>query len=248
MLERALAEGVIDGGYVLDETNAREALDADLVVIALYPRAALDFLRGCARCAKEGALWSDLTGIKGPLIEEARRSMPEGTEFLGAHPMAGRESSGYAASDGKLFTGCNFIITPHEKNSHGALSLLREMAAYTGAARVIETTPEIHDRMIAYTSQMMHIIAVSVCDDENLFQYQGFEGDSFRGCTRVAALDVPLWTELFSMNAPALCAALQASEAVKLLCGRDSPLAGKLLCADLLNQDYEVLSLPPESV
>ena len=63
VLERALAEGVIDSGYVLDETNAEEALDADLVVIALYPRAALDFLRGCARCAKEGALWSDLTGI-----------------------------------------------------------------------------------------------------------------------------------------------------------------------------------------
>ncbi len=75
-----------------------------------------------------------------------------------------------------------------------------------------KTTPEQHDAIIAYTSQMMHIIAVAVCDDPSLFQYQGFEGDSFRGCTRVAALDVPLWTQLFSMNRPALCAALEQLE------------------------------------
>ncbi|WP_455599429.1 prephenate dehydrogenase [Cloacibacillus sp.] len=204
VLARAQAEGVIDKGYVLDETNAREALDADLVVIALYPRAALNFLRGCARCAKEGALWSDLTGIKGALIEEARRSMPAGAEFLGAHPMAGRESSGYAASDGKLFTGCNFIITPHEKNSRGAVSLLREMAAYAGAARVIETTPEKHDRMIAYTSQMAHVLTAAILNSGLLFESKGFEGGSFRDLTRVGTLNPEMWSELFSMNAAPL--------------------------------------------
>ncbi|WP_455600406.1 prephenate dehydrogenase [Cloacibacillus sp.] len=204
VLARAQAEGVIDKGYVLDETNAREALDADLVVIALYPRAALNFLRGCARCAKEGALWSDLTGIKGALIEEARRSMPAGAEFLGAHPMAGRESSGYAASDGKLFTGCNFIIMPHEKNSRGAVSLLREMAAYAGAARVIETTPEKHDRMIAYTSQMAHVLTAAILNSGLLFESKGFEGGSFRDLTRVGTLNPEMWSELFSMNAAPL--------------------------------------------
>ncbi len=79
---------------------------------------------------------------------------------------------------------------------------MERVARHIGCADVVRTTPEQHDAIIAYTSQMMHIIAVSVCDDPSLFQYQGFEGDSFRGCTRVAALDVPLWTQLFSMNAP----------------------------------------------
>ncbi|MEG1721005.1 MAG: prephenate dehydrogenase dimerization domain-containing protein, partial [Pseudoflavonifractor sp.] len=79
---------------------------------------------------------------------------------------------------------------------------------YIGCRDVVKTSPQDHDAMLAYTSQMMHIIAVSVCDDEQLFACKGFEGSSFRGCTRVAALDVPLWTELFSLNAPALLSAL----------------------------------------
>ena len=74
------------------------------------------------------------------------------------------------------------------------------------------TTPKEHDAIIAYTSQLMHIIAVATCDDEDLFRCRGFEGGSFRGCTRVAALDVPLWTELFSMNAPALCQCIRRLE------------------------------------
>ena len=73
---------------------------------------------------------------------------------------------------------------------------------------MVNTTPAEHDAIIAYTSQMMHIIAVSVCDDEGLFACRGFEGSSFRGCTRVADLDVELWTQLFSMNRNALSAAL----------------------------------------
>ena len=89
---------------------------------------------------------------------------------------------------------------------------MERLARYIGCADVVQTTAERHDAIIAYTSQMMHIIAVAVCDDPSLFQYQGFEGDSFRGCTRVAALDVPLWTQLFSMNAKALGSALEQLE------------------------------------
>ncbi len=244
VLAKALDSGVIDKGYILNEDNARDALDADLVVIALYPRAALDFLRGCARRAKEGALWSDLTGIKGPLIEEARRSMPAGAEFLGAHPMAGRESSGYAASDGKLFTGCNFIITPHEKNSREALSLLREMAAYAGAARVIETTPEIHDRMIAYTSQMAHVLAAAILNSGLLFESKGFEGGSFRDLTRVGTLNPEMWSELFSMNAAPLGGVLaELEDNIAVLrrlveAGDQSELAAALASSTRRKEEY----------
>ena len=92
------------------------------------------------------------------------------------------------------------------------VALLERIARHIGCRDVVNTTTQKHDAIIAYTSQMMHIIAVAVCDDPSLFQYQGFEGDSFRGCTRVAALDVPLWTQLFSLNAPALTQALETLE------------------------------------
>ena len=89
---------------------------------------------------------------------------------------------------------------------------MRSMGTYMGFRDTVITTPEEHDAIIAYTSQLMHIIAVATCDDEDLFACKGFEGGSFRGCTRVAALDVPLWTELFTMNAPALCRCIRELE------------------------------------
>ena len=111
-----------------------------------------------------------------------------------------------------MFQGAHYILTPNENSGPDKVALLERMAAYMGCADVVKTTPAQHDAIIAYTSQMMHVIAVSVCDDPQLFDFMGFEGDSFRGCTRVAALDVPLWTQLFSMNAEALDRALEQLE------------------------------------
>ena len=126
--------------------------------------------------------------------------------------MAGTEFSGIQHALPNMFQGAHYILTPDEGTQPEHLALMERVARHLGCADVVRTTPEQHDAIIAYTSQMMHIIAVSVCDDPSLFAYQGFEGDSFRGCTRVAALDVPLWTQLFSMNAKALCAALEQLE------------------------------------
>ena len=102
----------------------------------------------------------------------------------------------------------SLILTPRETSTQAHIALMERLAAHIGCRDVVKTTPAEHDAILAYTSQMMHIIAVSVCDDENLFTCKGFEGSSFRGCTRVAALDVGLWTQLFSLNAPALTACL----------------------------------------
>ena len=92
------------------------------------------------------------------------------------------------------------------------VALLERIARHIGCRDVVNTTTQKHDAIIAYTSQVMHIMAVAVCDDPDLFDCKGFEGGSFRDCTRVAALDVPLWTELFSMNAPALCTVIRTLE------------------------------------
>ena len=89
---------------------------------------------------------------------------------------------------------------------------MERMAQHMGFRDVVNTTPEQHDAIIAYTSQVMHVMAVAVCDDPDLFSCKGFEGGSFRDCTRVAALDVPLWSELFSLNAPALTKVIRRLE------------------------------------
>ena len=126
--------------------------------------------------------------------------------------MAGTEFSGIQHALPNMFQGAHYILTPDEGTQPEHLALMERVARHLGCADVVRTTPEQHDAIIAYTSQMMHIIAVSVCDDPSLCAYQGFEGDSFRGCTRVAALDVPLWTQLLSLNAPALTQALETLE------------------------------------
>ena len=103
-------------------------------------------------------------------------------------------------------------FTPRTESAPEHVALMERMADYMGFRDVVNTTPEKHDAIIAYTSQVMHVMAVAVCDDPDLFECKGFEGGSFRDCTRVAALDVPLWSELFSLNAPALTKVIRRLE------------------------------------
>ena len=148
--------------------------------------------------------------------------------------MAGTEFSGIQHALANMFHGAHYILTPNNQSSPEHLALMERLARYIGCADVVQTTAERHDAIIAYTSQMMHVIAVAVCDDPSLFAYQGFEGDSFRGCTRVAALDVGLWTQLFSLNAPALLEVLDRllanlrSYRDTLACGDQGRLSEKL--------------------
>lgn len=180
---------------------------ADVVILALHPRGIVRFMEEYSAAFRPGALVTDVCGVKSAVMEGAK-VLPETVDFIGCHPMAGTEFSGIEHAFGALFQDSHFILTPRPESSPEHVALLERMAAYLGCQDVYKTTPEEHDALIAYTSQVMHIIAVSVCDDPKLFDCKGFEGSSFRGCTRVAALDVGLWTELFSMNAPALLSVL----------------------------------------
>ena len=176
---------------------------ADVVILALHPRGIVRFLDAYKDRFKPGSLVTDVCGVKTSILAGAEVLPPE-VDFIGCHPMAGTEFSGIEHAFGEMFRGSHLILTPRESSTPAHIALMERMAAHLGCKDVCQTTPEAHDAMIAYTSQMMHIIAVSVCDDQRLFSCKGFEGSSFRGCTRVAALDVGLWTELFSMNTPAL--------------------------------------------
>ena len=207
-LRYALEQGIVD--QVCEDP--REALaQADLVFLCMHPRGIQEFLSEHRDHFRPGSLVTDVCGVKGAIVDAAR-TLPSSVSFLGGHPMAGTEFSGIQHALANMFHGAHYILTPNNQSSPEHLALMERLARYIGCADVVQTTAERHDAIIAYTSQMMHVIAVSVCDDPSLFDYQGFEGDSFRGCTRVAALDVPLWTQLFSMNAEALGRALEQLE------------------------------------
>ena len=184
---------------------------ADVVYLCLHPRGIVRFLEANRDRFKPGALVTDVCGIKTAIVEGAA-VLPEAVDFIGGHPMAGRETSGIFHADGALFRGAHYIITPGPRSCPSHVALLERIARHIGCRDVVNTTTQKHDAIIAYTSQVMHIMAVAVCDDPDLFDCKGFEGGSFRDCTRVAALDVPLWTELFSMNAPALCTVIRTLE------------------------------------
>ena len=184
--------------------NAKEALaEADVTVLCTDPSIVITYLREYKDIFKPGSLVTDVCGVK-TAIMRAAQVLPEGVDFIGCHPMAGTEFSGIENSFPELFQRCHFIITPRETSTRAHIDLMHRIAEYIGAEDVVETTPEHHDDIIAYTSQLMHIVALSVCDDAELFRCKGFEGSSFRDCTRVAALDVPLWRELFTLNAESL--------------------------------------------
>ena len=184
---------------------------ADVVVLCQDPAGIIGFLKDNRERFKSGALVWDVCGVKTAMMAAAE-CLPEGVDFIGCHPMAGKEVSGIDNAESTLFRNTHFIITPGPRATQEHLELLRRMADWCRFGDVIETTPERHDEMIAYTSQLMHVIAVSVCDNDELFSCMGFEGGSFRDCTRGAALDAAMWTQLFTLNAQALSKVLEELE------------------------------------
>lgn len=199
-LDYAIEHEVADDATPDAEKAIRQA---DITVLCLHPEKIVEFLKKYQNDFKPGSLVTDVCGVK-TAIMKAAEVLPESVDFIGCHPMAGKETSGIWNADRNLFLNAHFILTPRTTSSKENVALMERMAGYIGCRDVVKTTPEEHDAIIAYTSQVMHIMAVAVSDDPDLFSCKGFEGGSFRDCTRVAALDVPLWTQLFSMNAPAL--------------------------------------------
>lgn len=200
-LDLALSDGVIDEAYF---TPGEAMEDADLIIMCLYPQLNIDFVRDNLDKIKPGAVITDVTGVKGFIIREMRKFLPENIEFLGGHPMAGREVGGYKSSTDTLFDNAPYILTPDKHNKPETIELLRDMAKYIGCRIVVTTSPEEHDAMIAYTSQLMHVVAVALCDNPLLERSGSFAGGSLQDCTRIAVINEKMWSELFVENAEQL--------------------------------------------
>lgn len=206
----AKQDGAIDEGY----TNPGEAMDgADLIIMCLYPKLNIDFVKENLDHIKPGAVITDVTGVKEYIVREMEAILPDDVDFIGGHPMAGREVGGYQSSTDTLFNKASYILTPSKKNKPENVALLREMADYIGCRCVMTTTPQEHDEIIAYTSQLMHVVAVALCDNPMIERSSSFSAGSLRDCTRVAVINAEMWSELFVENKSALSKRIREMQA-----------------------------------
>ena len=197
-IDYALREGLIDEGST--EVDPRLVGEADLVIFALYPHVFVDWIREHQHLFKSGALITDVTGVKRDIVYRIQDMLRPDVEFIPAHPMAGREVSGVENSTATLFIGANYIVTPTERNTPEAIATCIELGRLLGFSNVTTLTPEEHDEMIGFLSQLTHCIAVTLmtCNDkENM---EKFTGDSFRDLTRIARINDLMWSELFVAN------------------------------------------------
>lgn len=201
-VDYAVNNGIID--YGTTEINPEIIAKADLVVFALYPHVFVDWIRENQQYFKSGAVITDVTGVKGCIVEQIQSILREDVEYIAAHPMAGREVSGVENSDEGIFKGANYIVVPTEKNTPEAIELCRNLGELLGFKTVTQLSVEQHDEMIAFLSQLTHCIAVSLMCCNDAAGLEDYTGDSFRDLTRIARINDEMWSELFLSNKEAL--------------------------------------------
>ena len=174
--------------------------EADMIVFALYPHIFVDWIKTNGHLLTPKTVITDVTGVKECIVYEIQSLLPEGVEFIAAHPMAGKETAGVEYADETIFHNANYIIVPTEKNSIDTIELCGDLGETLGFRDISVLTPQKHDQMIAFLSQLTHCIAVSLmnaCDYPDLERYTG---DSFRDLTRIANINDEMWSELFLAN------------------------------------------------
>lgn len=172
----------------------------DMVVLALYPHVLIEWVSQNAVHLKPGAFLTDVTGVKSGIVERVQTLLPSGMEFVGAHPMAGREVSGVENASADLFRGANYIVTPTPANTEAGLQRCEALGAALGAGTISRLSPREHDEMIGFLSQLTHCIAVALMTCKESRHLVDYTGDSFRDLTRIAKINENMWTELFLWN------------------------------------------------
>ncbi len=201
-IEYAKSCGFIkEGSATVDEELIKKA---QLIIFALYPGTFISWVKEHGHLIKSGTVVTDVTGVKSCIVDKIQSMLPEGVEFISAHPMAGREVSGVRNSDDSIFRGANFIVVPTKKNTDEGINLCRELGKTLGFGDVSCLDAEKHDEMIAFLSQLTHCIAVSLMCANGDPDIARYTGDSFRDLTRIAKINDEMWSELFLLNREAL--------------------------------------------
>ena len=196
----ALSEEAIDYPIETERLNI-----CDIVIVALHPNETIDFILSNKQNFKKGGIVIDCCGVKETIVNAVEQPLAdEGVRFLGCHPMAGREFSGFAYSLDNLFEKASFIMTPTDNTPISAVKEVSAFAYKIGFAKCVVSSPSEHDEIIAFTSQLAHVVSSAYIKSPTLDKKSGFSAGSFKDLTRVAKLNADMWTVLFEMNSKAL--------------------------------------------
>ena len=197
-IDYAVAHGIIDKG----DTDINETLvkEADIIVFALYPHVFIDWIKNNRNLFRKGQIITDVTGVKHTVVKPVQELLNGRVEFIAAHPMAGREVYGVENATSEMFKGANYIVVPTENNTPMAVDTAKRLGEILGFARISVLSPEEHDKMIGFVSQLTHCIAVALMTCNDNTHLVDYTGDSFRDLTRIANINEDMWTELFLLN------------------------------------------------
>lgn len=188
-------------GAIEKELTKEDLSLCDLVIVSLYPQATVDYIKENAHLFKKGAIVMDVSGVKryvcGALCDSAKEN---GFVFLGAHPMAGLHLSGFEHSTAKIFNNSSMILTPYEDTPWGCVQMVRDLFLKIGFTNIQMSTPDEHDKIIAFTSQLAHVVSNAYVKSPNALIHKGFSAGSYKDLTRVAYLNEEMWSELFLEN------------------------------------------------
>lgn len=192
---RESVEYALQVGYIQNE--GKNLADYDVVFIAVPPYATIEYLQNGR--FKDGALVCDICGVKS-VVEKAVYEKKRNYRYVGLHPMAGKETSGISSASPDLFCKANLIITIAKQTQEEDVLEVKEYAKAMGFGRIIECSAEQHDKKIALTSQLAHIVSNAYVKSPQVKDYEGFTGGSFQDMTRIAGVDERVWTPLYACN------------------------------------------------
>ncbi len=195
-VQKALFVGAIE-----KELTKEDLPLCDLVIVSLYPQASIDYIIENASLFKKGAIVMDISGVKryvcDALYDTAKQN---GFVFIGAHPMAGLHLSGFEHSTAKIFNNSSMILTPYEDTPEECVNVIKELFLKIGFTNIQMSTPDEHDKIIAFTSQLAHVVSNAYVKSPNAMVHKGFSAGSYKDLTRVAYLNEHMWSELFLEN------------------------------------------------
>ena len=203
-IDYAVENNIIDEGSCSADSALIEK--ADIIVFALYPKLIKEWIETNQQYFKSGAIITDVTGVKSCIVYDIQEILRDDVEFIAAHPMAGREVYGVRNSTEKMFRDANFLVVPTEKNTEEAIEWCKELGRLLGFINVTVLSPEEHDRMIGFVSQLTHCIAVALMTCSDNTHLADYTADSFRDLTRIANINEVMWSELFLLNKEPLLA------------------------------------------
>lgn len=188
-------------GAVSDSLTKEKLAECDLVLIATYPLAALEYMKANGKYFGSKPVVIDCCGTKGVIVDKGMEIAKEyGFTYVGGHPMAGTQFSGFKYSKDNLFKGAPMVIVPQKYDDIEFYGRIKELLKPAGFGKLTVTTAKEHDEMIAYTSQLAHVVSNAYVKSPTVRSHKGFSAGSYKDMTRVAWLNPDMWTELFLEN------------------------------------------------